>query len=135
MIFSLLHSLFVTRHATHALSSITDAVLVSDDLPSPGAELAPDAFSRSCAFLGVDSVSPASAESAEDIACSITPRGTPTNETVPCGKEFVSLFASSVSLFAPSLPPASAFRRQPISPPGKSNIVAILRKRELDSRK
>ena len=128
MIFSLLHSLFVTRHATHALSSITDAVLVSDDLPSPGAELAPDAFSRSCAFLGIDSVSPASAESAEDIACSITPRGTPTNETVPCGKEFVSLFA-------PSLPPASAFRHQPISPPGKSNIVAILRKRELDSRK
>ena len=128
MIFSLLQILFVTRHATHALSS-SDAVLVSDGLPSPGAELASDACSHPCALLGLDSVPPASAETAEDVACSITPsRGAPTNETTPRGKEFVSLFPSS-------LPPASAFRRQPVSPPGKSNIVAILRKRELNSRK
>ena len=38
------------------------------------------------------------------------------------------------------LPPASAHRHQPISPPGKANIVAILRskslfKREIDSKK
>ena len=39
------------------------------------------------------------------------------------------------SAYRPSLPPASAHRRQPISPPGKVNIVAILKERELDSKK
>ena len=39
------------------------------------------------------------------------------------------------SAYQPSLPPASAYRHQPISPPGKVNIVAILKKRELDSKK
>ena len=44
-------------------------------------------------------------------------------------------FLPPASAFPPSLPPASAFRHQPISPPGKANIVAILRRRELDSKK
>ena len=39
------------------------------------------------------------------------------------------------SAYRPALPPASAHRRQPISPPGKANIVAILKERELDSKK
>ena len=103
----------------HALSS-------SNAVPAPGAGLAPGARSPPCAFSGLDTVPP-NAQDTETVAC--TTHRSAANETARCA------MVEYVSLLPPSLPPASAFRCQPVSTPGKADIVAILRKRELDSRK
>ena len=132
----------VTRRANNAFF-LTDAVPFPDDEPSP------DYVLRPCALLGLcaetTSLPLPAAESLPNDSLVAGSSHTPHNSSIVApsiyeAKAPTTYSAPMASLppasaFPPSLPPASAFRHQPISPPGKANIVAILRRRELDSKK
>ena len=155
-----------TRRASHA-STCHDAVLhlppllAIDAELAPGAETAPnvdaveynprgeplmrndvvgaleDADSPSGPGLKLGIASNPGLKADSFRRCEATALGTSHTPSLRRGNTAGSPFSpASMAL----LPPASAHRHQPISPPGKANIVAILRshslfKREIDSKK
>jgi len=148
------------QNASHSLSSL-NAVLAPDvesrpcplfglAVPSPNAESAGDAACRTPKAVPPSDHEPAPCREyvpLMEIEAVPPPK---IAELSPCllpvaEIEIASQAAQSLpsinaylpprSAFRSALPSALAFRCQPISPPGKSNIVAILKKRELDSKK
>lgn len=158
---SLLPILFLPRHASIAFSSL-NAVLAPDvesrtcplfglrAIPSPSAESDGDAACRTPKAVPLSDHEPAPcAECVPLMEIEAVPPpeiADPSPCLLPVAEvEIASQAAQSLpsnngylpprSAFRSALPSALAFRCQPISPPGKSNIVAILKKRELDSKK